>query len=205
MTSNPPEPSSSSRAWTFTSTSSPTSTGPVSDGYATHGAPSTSSRTRLSCCSRIAETWPRRRLSGIPGGVDERERHLDHLVQVGDRDPLVGRVDVGHSVREVDALQAPLVEDVGVRAPAREDVGGLAADTLERLGGELDGEVVAAEPVPGRDARDLRLDLALLEAGGEGDGLDHLADQVGQLARVVAPRFRRELAPLGHDVPGRPA
>ena len=45
-TSNPPEPSPSSRAWTLTSTSSPSSTGPVSRGYATHGSPSTSIRAR---------------------------------------------------------------------------------------------------------------------------------------------------------------
>src|SRR5947199_9905657 len=101
--SKPPEPSSSSRAWTFTSTSSSSSTGPVSEGYATHAAPSTSSRINASWRSLIAETRPRRRLSGIARGLDERQRHLDHRVQVGDGDPLVGRMDVGHPVRDVYA------------------------------------------------------------------------------------------------------
>ena len=36
-------------------------------------------------------------------GVDERERHLDHRFEVGHRDVLVRRVDLGHPVREVDA------------------------------------------------------------------------------------------------------
>src|SRR5690242_9188382 len=97
--SKPPEPSSSSRAWTLTSTSSPSATGPVNDGYATHATPSTSRRTSASTRSRTAETRPRLRLSGIGRGVDERKRHLDHLVQVGDGDPLVGGVDVRHPVR----------------------------------------------------------------------------------------------------------
>ena len=35
--------------------------------------------------------------------VDERERHLDHALEVGDGDVLVGRVDLHHPVREVDA------------------------------------------------------------------------------------------------------
>ncbi len=45
-TSKPPEPSPSSRACMLTSTSSPSATGPVRRGYATHGSPSTSRRTR---------------------------------------------------------------------------------------------------------------------------------------------------------------
>ena len=52
--------------------------------------PSTSSRTSPGSSSVIAETVPR--LS--PSGIDQRERHLDHRVEVGDRDVLVGRVDL---------------------------------------------------------------------------------------------------------------
>ena len=53
------------------------------------------------------------------GGVHERERDVDHRLEIGDRDVLVGRVDLGHPVREVDALEAALVEDVRVGGAAR--------------------------------------------------------------------------------------
>src|SRR4029453_13172879 len=96
-TSNPPDPSDSARAWSFTSTSSSTATGPVSRGYAMQGSPSTSRRTSPSCRSRIAVTRPR--LS--PSGIDQRKRDVDHRVDVGDRDVLVGGVDVRHPVRGV--------------------------------------------------------------------------------------------------------
>src|SRR5207245_1316567 len=95
-TSNPPEPSPRARAWTLTTTSSPSATGPVSRGYATQGAPSTSRRTRPSNRSPTAVTRPRRRLRVTTRRVHERQRHLDHPVQVVDGDLLVGRVDVRH-------------------------------------------------------------------------------------------------------------
>src|SRR6266498_3858313 len=47
-----------------------------------------------------------------PCYLHERERDVDHPLEVRDRDPLVGRVDVRHPVREVQTLQASLVEDV---------------------------------------------------------------------------------------------
>src|SRR5581483_9668010 len=117
------------RACTLTSTSSSSATGPVSGGYATHTTPSTSSRTSPSCRSRIAVTRPRLSDSGI----DQRQRHVDHALEVVDRDPLVRRVDVDHAVREVDALEAALVEDVRVGRAAREAVTRLVAAPLERV------------------------------------------------------------------------
>src|SRR6266542_6367503 len=112
--SKPPDPSPSSRAWTLTTTSSPSSTGPVSRGYAMHGTPSTSKRTSSGIRSTTALTQPRRRLSAIARGVDQAERDLDHRLQIVDGDPLGRRVDVDHAVREVDALEAAFVEDVRV-------------------------------------------------------------------------------------------
>ena len=41
-------------------------------------------------------------------GIDERERDVDHRVEVGDRDVLVGGVDLRHPVREVEARQPAL-------------------------------------------------------------------------------------------------
>jgi hypothetical protein len=65
-------------------------------------------------------------------GIDESQRHVDHPLQVRDGDPLVRGVDVDHAVREVQALEAALVEDVRVRAAAREAVARLEAGALER-------------------------------------------------------------------------
>jgi hypothetical protein len=58
-TSNPPDPSASSLAWTLTDDVVADLDRPRQCGYATHGAPSTSSRTSPSCSSRIAVTRPR--------------------------------------------------------------------------------------------------------------------------------------------------
>src|SRR5437868_13283466 len=60
--------------------------------------------------------------SGCTGDLDERERDLDHAVEIGDRDVLVRRVDVGHAVREVYAAQAALVERVRVCGASRQRV-----------------------------------------------------------------------------------
>ena len=86
----------------------------------------------------------------------------------------------------IDAGDAALVEDVRVGAAARERVGRREAAALERLGGERDGGLVLAEAVAAVRAVDLRLHLALLERGREGERLLHLAHDVGELRLVVA-------------------
>src|SRR2546423_13334216 len=130
-TSKPPDPSSSSRACTLTITSSPSETGPVRRGYATQGTPSTSMRANPSARDTIAVTRPRLSVS-IPRDVDERERDLDHSLQVLDRDPFVRRVDVLHPVREVQAGEPALVEDVRVGRAAAEAVARRVTRALER-------------------------------------------------------------------------
>src|SRR5262249_22461792 len=90
-------------------------------------------------------------------------------------------------------------------AAAREDVRRLAPDPLERHRRDPHGRVVAAEAIPGRHARDLRVDLTLLQARREGDGLEQLANQVGELALVVAAYLGGELAPFWDRVGGSPA
>ncbi len=83
-------------------------------------------------CPRFRTRWrrsgacaARRRCSlarvclGPARGLDERERDLDHRIQVVHGDVLVGRVDLHHPVREVHAREATGVEDVRVRAAAR--------------------------------------------------------------------------------------
>src|SRR5215212_1732283 len=186
-------------------TSSPSATGPVSSGYATHGTPSTSQRTRSSCRSAIPVTVPRRRLTGIASGLHERERDIDHPLEVGDRDPLVRRMDVRHSVGEIDALQPALVEDVGVGAAAAQAVARLETALLERSRGEPHRLVVALEPVAARARIDLGLDVAITELRCEGDRLEHLLDELAELALVMAARLGRERAVLRHDVAGRAA
>ena len=65
--------------------------------------------------------WPATRPRGF---VDQRQRDVDHPLEVGDGDPLGRRVDVDHPVREVDAREAALVEHVGVSGAAgRPNVG----------------------------------------------------------------------------------
>src|SRR5262249_46571577 len=183
-TSNPPEPRPSSRACTFTRNSSPSATGPVSSGYATHGTPSTPQRTRPSCRSRIALTVPRLRLRRTRH-LDERERHVHHPLEIFDGDPLVRRVDVDCPVREVEALQAALVEDVCIGAAAAQPVTGLVAAPLEGRCRKPYGLVVALEPIAAGTLLDLRLDVALAELRRKRDGLQHLLDERAQLRLVV--------------------
>src|SRR5205085_7489360 len=112
-------------------------------------------------------------------------------------------VDVRHPVREVDARKATLVEDVRVRRAAAQSVRRREARPLERGGREADGQIVPLEPVAAVALLDGRLDLALADAGREGDRVEHLLDEVGELALVVRARLREERAPLRNDVPGR--
>src|ERR687888_1281032 len=120
--------------------------------------PSTSIRTSPSYRSTTAETRPRLSVRAIAGAVDERERHLDHAVEVLDRDPLVGRVDVLHPVREVEALQAALVEDVCVRRTAAEPVARGVPGALERGVRQPHDLVVTLESVTAVALVHLRLD-----------------------------------------------
>src|SRR5262249_33165444 len=190
-TSNPPEPSPSSRACTFTTTSSPSATGPVSPGYATHGTPSTSHRTRPSCRSTIALTAPRRRLRGMRY-LDERQRDVHHPLEILDGDSLVRGVDVDHPVREVEALQAALVEDVRVGPAAAQPVAGLVAASLERGCRESHGLVVALEAIAAGALFDVRLHVALAKLRRERDGFQHLLDERAQLRLVVTARLGRK-------------
>src|SRR6187551_2282459 len=116
----PPDPSPSSTAWTFTSTSSPSATGPVTPGYATQGRPSTSSRTSPSWRSVTPVTEPRRRLS-TAGGLDELERDVEHRLEVGNGDVLGRGVHQHHPVGEVHARNATRVEHVRVGSAADVD------------------------------------------------------------------------------------
>src|SRR5215211_4402425 len=104
--------------------------------------PSTSSRTSSASGSTTAVTVPRLSESGI----DQRQRHVDHRLEIVDGDALVGSVDVDHAVPEIEALKAALVEDVCVRSAA--------AQAEVRL-------VLAPRESIGRDAHDV---VAPLEA-----------------------------------------
>src|SRR4051794_25629259 len=183
----------------MTSTSSPSATGPVRRGYAMHGAPSTSSRARPSARETTAVTRPRLSVS-IAGDVEERERDLDHPLEVVDRDALVRRMDVLHAVREIEARQAALVEDVRVGRAAAEAVARYVPGTFECGVGEANDLVVALEPVALVALGHLRLHLAVLEAGGERERIDHLLHQLAELPLVVRTRLGAERAPLRDDV-----
>src|SRR5205814_2944024 len=113
-----------------------------------------------------------------------------------------GRVDVGHSIGEIDALQSALVEDVGVGPAPAQAVARLETVSFQGSRGEPHRLVVTLEPVAAGAWIDLGLDVAVADLRREGDRLEHLLDELSELAFVVAARLGREGAMLGHDVPG---
>src|SRR6476661_5868304 len=154
--SKPPVPSSNSRACVLTITSSPSATGPVRLGYATQRTPSTSIRERPSTRSTTAVTRPRLSVS-IASGRDEREGHFDHPLEICDGDAFVGRVDVLHAVRQIEAREASLVEDVRIRRAAAQPVRRLVAALLERGMRDPDDGVLRLEAIALVALRHLRL------------------------------------------------
>src|SRR5206468_9452284 len=98
-----------------------------------------------------------------------------------------------------------LVEDIRVGSATAQAVARRVAGALERHVRDLDDGVVALEPVAAVALRDLRLHLAILEAGRERKRVDHLLDEIAELALVVRARFGTQRAPLGDDVPGASA
>src|ERR671934_86098 len=78
---------------------------------------------RASPSARETTAVTRPRLSvSIAGDVDERERDLDHALEIVDGDAFVGGVDVLHPVRQVETGEPALVEDVRVRGTAAEAI-----------------------------------------------------------------------------------
>src|SRR5437667_2762076 len=141
-------------------------------------------RARPSTRDTTAVTRPRLSVS-ISGDIDERERDLDHALEVVDGDAFVRRVDVLHAVREIQAGETALVEYVGIGGAAAEAVTRREAGSLERRMGDPDDGVVTLESVTAIALRHLRLHFAILEAGREGEGVDHLLDEIGELAFVM--------------------
>src|SRR5262245_1845467 len=92
--------------------------------------PSTSSSTSDARRSATAVTSPRRRLRGTRL-LEQGERDVDHPIEVRDGDVLLGAVDLGHPVREVQAGEPAHVEDVRVGAAAGEREERLSARALE--------------------------------------------------------------------------
>src|ERR687897_2536028 len=124
--------------------------------------------------------------------IDERERHVDHALEVGDRDVLVRRVDLHHPVREVHTFLAALVEDVRIRTAAREPELRLNPCAPEGRARERYREVTTVEPVAAVALRDRALRLALLERCRERDRLEDLPYEVRELLLRVRPHVDRE-------------
>ena len=97
------------------------------------------------------------------------------------------------------------VEDVRIRAAAGERRHQLVAARLERGGCKQDDRVALLEAVALVGLADLGLDHALGDARRERERVEHLLDEVGELASVVRACLRFELAPLRDDVPGAAA
>ena len=137
--------------------------------------------------------------------VDEGERHLDHSLEVVHRDVLVGRVDVGHPVREVDAGRPACVEDVRVGRTTGEPEVGPVPNTRERVGGDPDRQVVVSEPVAAVLRLDAGLERAFRHARGEGRGVDQLLDDLRDPGMVMGAHLCLDRAALGDDVSRRAA
>ena len=108
--------------------------------------PSTSQRMISSSRWVTAVTVPQRSVSAISAPVAAStiaSVTSTMRVEIGDGDPLVGRVDVSHPVRKVDAGRPALVEDVRVGAAAGERGRGLVAGPPQALGCEANGRLVA--------------------------------------------------------------
>ena len=78
---------------------------------------------------------------------DERRRQVDHRLEIGDGDALVRAVEVVDAVRDVEAAQAALVEDVRVSRAARQAVADLVAAARQRGRREFDDRLVLREAV----------------------------------------------------------
>ena len=113
-------------------------------------------------------------------------------------------MDVLHPVREVQAGETALVEDVGIGGAAAEAVTRRETGSFERRMGDPDDRVVTFESVAAIALRHPRFHFAVLEAGREGEGVDHLLDEIGELAFVMRPGLGTHRAPLRDDV-GRAA
>ena len=133
--------------------------------------------------------------------VDERQRDVDHPLEIVDRDPLVRRVDVLHAVGEVETPQPALVEHVRVGGAPAQPVARREPAALEGCVGDPHDVVVPFEAVALVALVHLGLDLAVLEAGRERDRVEHLLHDVRELAFVVRASLREKGAPLGNDVP----
>src|SRR5438552_15057308 len=103
-------------------------------------------RARPSTRDTTAVIRPRLSVS-ISGDIDEREGDLDHALEVADGDPFVRGVDVLHPVREVQAGETALVEDVGIGGAAAEAVTRRETGSFERRMGDPDDGVVTFESV----------------------------------------------------------
>src|SRR6266545_2948310 len=121
-----------------------------------HGTPSTSIRASPSARETTAVMCPRLSVS-IASDVDQRERDLDHALEIVDRDAFVGRVDVLHPVRKVEAGKAALVEDVRIGGSAAQPVAWRVAGPLERRMRDSHDRVVLFEAIAAVALRDLRL------------------------------------------------
>ena len=96
---------------------------------------------------------------------------------------------------------SPLVLKTFASAPPPVSVGNeLVAAALERGRREPDDRVGVLEAVALVRLADLGLERALGRARRERERVEHLLDEIGELARVVRARLRLELAPLGDDV-----
>src|SRR5580765_5347248 len=104
--------------------------------------------------------------SAVMGKIDQRSGDRGHAFEVGHRDVLGRRVDLGRAVAQVQTGHAGGVEDVGVGAAARLDEAGLVAAGRQRAHGQRDRALVTGEAIGLVLAGDRRLDLTPGLAGG---------------------------------------
>ena len=120
--------------------------------------------------------------------LDDRERHVDHRLEVGHRDLLVRAVDVRHPVREHDAGDSTGVEDARVGAASHLDGSRLETGARERREREPHDGIVQPEAIPVVELLHGRLDLAVRDRRRKGERVDDLLDEREELALVARAR-----------------
>src|SRR3954462_2253705 len=120
--------------------------------------------------------------SAVMGKIDQRSGDRRHPLEVGHRDVLGRRVDLGRAVAQVQTGHAGSVEHVGVGAASRLDEAGLIAAGDQRAHRQHDRALVAGESVGLVLAGDRRVDLAPRLAGGGRAGIE---DRLHRLAQPI--------------------
>src|SRR3954447_7995648 len=134
-------------------------------------APAANAAARAGTARRVLRDM-RRRLGGE--AIEQREAHVEHALEGGDRDALIGLVVALGAVGDVGARKALGLERVVVRAAAGDDPRGLVAAVAQRLLGGEHACALRLVAVAGEELLDHQIDVAVAGwvVGGVMDEID---------------------------------